>query len=171
MAFPSLLMKTFFRTSLYLVVLALAVAVADSSAAGPEVPKASSAVYDEKADGEKQIADALVAAKAEKKRVLLQFGANWCGWCVKLHKLFHDDAAIAAEVKAHYVVVAVDVNRGHNKAVDDRLGNPSHLGLPALVVLDAEGKKLHTQDSALLEEGSKHSPAKVLAFLKTWGGK
>lgn len=71
------------------------------------------------------------------------------------------------------MVVAVDVNRGHNKAVDDRLGNPSYLGLPALVVLDADGKKLHTQDSSELEQGSAHSPAKVLAFLKTWapGGK
>ena len=163
-------MKTFLRSALRVVVLSFAVGATDCVAAGPEVPKKSSAVYDESADGEKQIAEALAAAKPENKRVLLQFGANWCGWCVKLHKLFHDDAAIAAELKAHYVVVAVDVNGGHNKAVDDRLGNPSHLGLPALVVLDAEGKQLKTQDSSALEQGSGHSQAKVLAFLKKWGG-
>jgi thiol:disulfide interchange protein len=171
---PPYFMKMFCRSALCLVAVFLFVTVIESRAAGPEVPKTSSAVYDEGADGEKQIAEALAAAKPEGKRVLLQFGANWCGWCVKLHKLFHDDAAIAAELKAHYVVVAVDVNRGHNKAVDTRLGNPSYLGLPALVVLDAEGKQLKTQDSSELEQGSGHSQAKVLAFLKTWapgGGK
>lgn len=73
-------------------VLIFAVAVVGSSAAGVEAPKTTASVYDEKLDGEKQIAEALAAAKPEKKRVLLQFGANWCGWCVKLHKLFHDDA-------------------------------------------------------------------------------
>jgi thiol:disulfide interchange protein len=136
---------------------------------GQEVPKTGFTGYDEKADGAQQITDALAAAKAGNKRVLLQFGANWCGWCRKLHALYRDDAAVSAELKAHYVVVFVDVNKGHNKAVDDRYGNPSYLGLPALVVLDADGKPLKTQDSTELEEGGGHSQKKVLAFLKTWG--
>ena len=38
-------------------------------------------IYDKSADGAKQIADALAMAKKENQRVLLQFGANWCGWC------------------------------------------------------------------------------------------
>src|SRR5258706_13055503 len=67
---------------------------ADTSAK-PSVP----AIYDETADGAKQIADALVVARKENKRVLLQFGANWCGWCHKLHKLCQSDAAIAAKLK------------------------------------------------------------------------
>ena len=44
-------------------------------------------IYDESLDGSGQIADALTIAKKENKRVLLQFGANWCGWCHKLHAL------------------------------------------------------------------------------------
>ena len=57
---------------------------------GADAPSktARPAIYDEKADGAKQIADALVVAKKENKRVLLQFGANWCGWCHRLHGLF-----------------------------------------------------------------------------------
>ena len=34
-------------------------------------------LYDTAADGNKQVADALKAAKAENKRVILKFGANW----------------------------------------------------------------------------------------------
>jgi thiol:disulfide interchange protein len=147
------------------------VGIACCLAAGPDFPKATFKGYDERADGTQQIAQALAAAKPENKRVLLQFGANWCGFCRKLHALFHDSPAIAAELKAHYVVVYVDVNGGHNKAVDDRYGNPTNLGLPALVVLDADGKPLTTQSSEEFEQGSGHSQTKVLAFLKTWAGR
>jgi thiol:disulfide interchange protein len=150
-------------------ILLFAASLAPALAAGPEMPKEiTSALYDEKADGGKQIAEALAAAHPGNKRVLLTFGANWCGWCRRLHALFHDDPAIAAELQAHYVVVLVDVNGEHNKAIDARYGSPSDLGLPALVVLNAKGQALKSQDSTEFEEGSRHSPAKVLAFLKTW---
>src|SRR5436190_20325379 len=76
------------------------------------------AIYDESADGGKQISAALAIAKKENKRVLLQFGANWCGWCHKLHKLFHSDSEISAALNKAYVVVLVDVNKGHNDEIN-----------------------------------------------------
>jgi thiol:disulfide interchange protein len=164
-------MKTPFILALPLLALLLNFGLPASRAAGPDAPKAVYTSYDEKADGAQQIAEALAAAQPGHKRVLLQFGANWCGWCRKLHGLYHDDPAIAAELKAHYVVVFVDVNGGHNKAIDARYGNPSNLGLPALVVLDATGRQLTTQDSSALEEGNHHSQPKVLAFLQKWAAK
>jgi thiol:disulfide interchange protein len=129
------------------------------------------AIYDESADGGKQITDALAQAKKENKRVLLQFGANWCGWCHKLHKLCETDAGIAAKLKEAYVVVLVDVNKGHNEETNKRYNNPTRFGLPVLVVLDEDGKALTTQDTGKLEEGDHHSPAKELAFLNEWSGK
>jgi hypothetical protein len=47
-------------------------------------------------------------------------------------------------------------------------GNPTRLGLPVLVVLDADGRQLTTQSTGDLEKGNAHDPAKVLAFLKKW---
>lgn len=47
----------------------------------------------------------------------------------------------------------------------------SYGGVPFLVVLDADGKYLLTQHTAVLEEGDHHSPQKVLAFLKEWAPK
>jgi thiol-disulfide isomerase/thioredoxin len=125
-------------------------------------------IYDESADGSKQIADALAIATKEHKHVLLQFGANWCGWCYKLHNLFDTDKNIANELKGNYVVVMIDVNKGHNDVTDKMYGHPTRFGLPAIVVLAADGKQLTTQDTGKLEEGDHHSPDKVLAFLKEW---
>jgi len=127
-------------------------------------------IYDESLDGSKQIAEAQVIAKKDHKRILLQFGANWCGWCHKLHKLFGSDKAISAELKADYVVVLVDVNKDHNKDLLTKY-RAQALGLPCIAILDLDGKHLTTKNTAELEEGDHHSPTKVLTFLKEWAPK
>jgi thioredoxin-related protein len=128
-------------------------------------------IYDESADGSRQIADALMVAKKEGKNVLLQFGANWCIWCHRLHGLYESDKDIAEILKNNYVVVMVDVNKDHNKATDLKYGHPMSHGLPVIVILDADGKQLTTKNSGELEEGDHHSPVKVAAFLKEWAPK
>jgi thiol-disulfide isomerase/thioredoxin len=145
----------------------------DPAPAEPAKRMSRQAIYDNQADGNKQIAEALKKAKADNKRVLLMFGANWCGWCYKLHDLFAADAEIGKTLLYEYELVMIDVDRmadggKHNADVDERYGNPTKEGLPVLVVLDAEGKRLHVQETGSLEEGDKHDPAKVLAFLKQW---
>ena len=125
-------------------------------------------IYDESADGAQQIAAALSTAEKEHKQVLLQFGANWCIWCHRLHDLMAADAALHEELKAHYVVVLVDVNQGRNADTDAKYGHPTSMGLPALAVLDAGGNLLTIKDSGELEQGDHHDPQKVMAFLKQW---
>lgn len=129
------------------------------------------AIYNESLDGAAQISEALIIAKKENKRVLLQFGANWCGWCHKLHELFKKNAAIAAKLRTSYVVVLIDVNKGNNQATNSKYGNPTRNGLPVIVILDADGKQLTTQDTGALEEGANHDPQKVLKFLNEWAPK
>jgi thiol:disulfide interchange protein len=151
----------------------LSVLTAGASFAADQPAKPSRpAIYDRAADGNRQISEALKTAKAENKNVLLQFGANWCGWCHRLHDLFKADAEIAKTLKDYYVVVLIDVDqvegKPHNQDVVQRYGNPTRFGLPVLVVLDRDGKTLITQDTGKLEEGDHHDPKKVLGFLEKW---
>jgi thiol:disulfide interchange protein len=138
------------------------------NSAAAEPPKNSKVLYDTKADGNDQIKVALQKAQKENKNVILKFGANWCGWCHKLSSLFHDNTEISKVLEQNYIVVLIDVDAGHNADVVARYDNPTKHGLPVLVVLDKSGKKLHTQDTGLLEEGNHHDPAKVKAFLAKW---
>ena len=128
-------------------------------------------IYDETAEGKKQIAEALVIAKKEGKQVILQFGANWCGWCHRLHELFKADAGIAEKLASNYVVVLIDVNEEHNKDIDARYGYPTRQGLPVVVILNDDGKQLTTQDTRKLEAGDHYDPDKVKAFLEEWAAK
>jgi len=127
-------------------------------------------IYDESADGQKQLTQALEKAKKEDKIILLQFGANWCGWCHKLHKLFDTDQTIHSKLQKDYVIVMVDVNKGHNSDFAAKYGADKH-GLPCIVILDSSGKHLTTKDTGELEDGDHHSPEKVLAFLNQWSPK
>ena len=68
-----------------LVALFLAAAPAAQEKPASQEPKA---IYDTQADGRTQIDAALKLAKRDHKRVLVMFGANWCGWCHRLHGVF-----------------------------------------------------------------------------------
>jgi len=151
-----------------LLIFCVLAAVPVSTRAG-DTPKGDQpAIYDESAHASQQIPDALVIAKRDNKHVLLQFGANWCIWCHRLHNLYGSDKNIAEELKRDYVVVMVDVNKDHNSDIDEKYHHPIRLGLPVIVILDSDGKQLTTEDSGNLEEGDHHSPEKVLSFLKQW---
>jgi thioredoxin-related protein len=139
--------------------------------AAPEYPEMGPDIYDTKADGKVQLADALKAAKAGHKNVVVVFGANWCIWCRRLHAAFQRPE-VAKELAAHFVVVEIDVNtrKGskRNADVDARYGNPIAQGVPVIVMLDANGKPLTTHSTDELEDGDGHSPKKILAFLAKW---
>ena len=125
-------------------------------------------IYDESADASQQISNALVLAKTENKRVLLQFGANWCVWCHVLHHLFDTNRAVRKRIQSNYIVVLVDVNIGHNESTVEKYGKPTQLGLPVIVILDSDGKQLVTQNVGEFGENAEYSPPKILAFLDKW---
>ena len=140
-----------------------------------EYPQQGSDIYNPGADGKAQIADALRAAKADGKHVLLDFGANWCPWCHKLHHVFTTNPEVKERLSRDYVLVYIDVNmrKGtkRNTDVNEKYGNPIKEGLPVLVVLDADDRLITTQETGALEDGDYHDPKKVAAFLDRWAPK
>jgi len=138
--------------------------------------KAEVAIYDESADAQKQIDAALAKAKKENRRVLIQWGGNWCGWCKLLHAKFQSDPEIRKELSYEYDVVNVNIGGpgkfDRNQDLVKKYGaeGMEKAGVPYLTVLDASGKPIVNHDTGSLEskeEGKQgHDAAKVLAFLK-----
>lgn len=133
--------------------------------------KARANIYDEKADGKAQIAAAVAKARKENKRVLVQWGGNWCGWCHLLHDFFKKDAKVARELLYEYEVVLVDIGQfDKNVELAKSLGAKFD-GVPYLTVLDADGKTLANQETGSLEKAkgdgeAGYVPERVLDFLK-----
>lgn len=142
----------------------------ESGAKAPEKPKRPP-IYDEAANAKEQIQSALAKAKEENRRVLIQWGGNWCGWCHHLHQLMKSDNEIARKLMYEYVVVLVDV--GHmdkNQELAKRYeADLEKNGVPFLTVLDAEENVLVNQETSILEREDKddpgHKPEAVLEFL------
>jgi thiol:disulfide interchange protein len=123
--------------------------------------------YDPKAKGSEQIAAAVATAKASNKRVLVQFGGNWCVFCEALDKLIEHTPELRA---LHDRYVAIHVDAGANPDLDDVYGKPYAHGFPVLLVLDGQGKLLHTQASTAFQSPTSvaHDPAGVKDFLAAW---
>ena len=126
-------------------------------------------IYNPQANAAAEIQQAVKTAKAQNKHVLLQIGGNWCSWCVKFHNLTTTDAQLDSALKANYVVLKVNHSKeNQNLEVLQQLEYPQRFGFPVFVVLNGEGKRLHTQNSAYLEEDKGYSKKKILEFLDNW---
>jgi thiol:disulfide interchange protein len=137
----------------------------------PDAEAISQAViYPDGAQAQQDIAAAVARAGKEKKRVLLDFGGNWCGDCKVLQFYFHTPANHSL-LEANYVVVPVNIGQyDENLDIAARYGIPLARGVPALAVLDSSGQLVYSQRNAEFEAMGKVDPAAVTAFLLQWKG-
>lgn len=133
-------------------------------------------VYDESLNPIEQIDRAVAKGEAEGKFVVCQVGGNWCPWCLRFADFISNDSTISKVIDDSFVYIHVNYNPRRadqasveqGKALMDRLANPARFGFPVFVVLDDNGKVLHTQDSSFLEEGQGYNKDKVLRFFRCW---
>jgi len=127
-------------------------------------------IYPDGAQAGTDIAAALAQAAREKKRVLLDFGGNWCGDCHVLEIYFHD-AANRNLLQANYVLVPVNIGRyDENLDIAAKYGVPVSKGVPALAVLEPSGQVVYSQRNGEFEAMRTLDSASVTAFLMQWKG-
>lgn len=126
--------------------------------------------YNEKEDAEQKIANIVKQAKAEHKNVILQAGGNWCIWCLRFNNFVQTTPELKEIVDANYRYYHLNYSPANkNQKVFAQYGNPGDkFGYPVFIVLDENGQQIHTQDSAVLEEGKGYSLEKVKAFFNEW---
>jgi thiol-disulfide isomerase/thioredoxin len=122
-------------------------------------------LFDPKSDATINIAAALKTANRDNKRVLVEFGANTCDSCRRLHDLFTKNAEISAAFHKAFVLVAVDSD-ANQKLVARFVPDERRHHLPFLALLDKEGKVLRIQGTDAIEDGQNIDIAKVKAFLQ-----
>ncbi len=122
-------------------------------------------LYSETADPTADIAAALAQARREHKRILLDFGGNWCGDC-QLLDIYYRQSPNAEILAKNYIVVHVNI--GHmDKNVDiaKKYSVPITKGVPALAILDSHGNLLYSEREKEFEHTS---PEAITAFLNRW---
>jgi len=126
-------------------------------------------LYEPTLDGMKQLNEAISQAKNSGKHVLVQYGGNWCPWCIKFDAFCKADTAISKVISTNYIPVKLNYSpENKNDASNEFLGNPTRFGFPVFIIIDGKGKILHIQDSGLLEEGKGYNQEKVIRFFSSW---
>jgi thiol:disulfide interchange protein len=151
-------MKT---TKLLALAALLAFAAGTARSAGREI-------YPDPSQAKADLAAALKTAAATHKRVLLDFGGNWCPDCQVLDLYFHD-AKNRPILEANFVLV--DINIGHMDANLDIAAQyqvPLHKGVPALAVLSEKGTLLYSQKGGEFEDMRHLESSALTSFLIQW---
>jgi len=125
-------------------------------------------LYPADADARVEIKEAEEKAAKEHQRILLVFGANWCYDCHVLDLAFHrPDFALAM---AGYEVVHVDIGPDGKKNAElaKEFQVPLDKGIPALAVLEGDGKLVVSQKNGEFEDARSLTPEALLEFLNKW---
>jgi len=114
------------------------------------------------------LAAALKVAAAQHRRVILDFGGNWCPDCHVLDSYLHD-AANQPILDSSFVVVRINIGeRDRNLDLAKRYKIPLNKGVPALAVLDRHGKLLYSQKSGEFEAMRHMQSSSVTEWLLRW---
>jgi len=106
-------------------------------------------------------------AGREHKRILLIFGGNWCYDCHVLDFALRETDA-APIVQRSFIVVHVDIGEGKlNPDLVSLYQIPLSRGVPALAVLDSDGKPLYSAHGEF-EKARSMDPDDLIAFLNKW---
>ena len=136
-------------------------------AAGTARP-ATRDIYPDPGQAKVDLAAGLKTAAATHKRVLLDFGGNWCGDCQVLDIYFHDPANRPI-LDANFVLVHINIGMvDANLDIAKKYGVPLEKGVPALAVLSENGKLLYSQKGGEFEAMRRMQSSSVTSFLVQW---
>jgi thioredoxin 1 len=128
----------------------------------------SKVIYAPGGDAHAEIKHALQLAAKGHKRVLVVFGANWCYDCHVLDLAFQRQD-VAGVLQRNFEIVHVDVGEGDkNQDLMADYQVPMKRGIPAIAVLDSNGKLLYSQKGGEFEKARALAPEDVLQFLNKW---
>jgi thioredoxin 1 len=125
-------------------------------------------LYPASADAKKEIADAIRVATETHKRVLVVFGGNWCYDCHVLDEAFHSPE-ISPAIEKSFEVAHVDIGKmDKNLDIAKQYDVPLDRGVPAIAVLESDGKLLFSQKRGEFEAARSMAPEDILDFLNKW---
>lgn len=144
---------------------------ASSPAAPPTLPPGPAAPvqapYDTEADAHAQVEAAFATARATGRKVLLDFGGNWCLDCRMLAGVLAVPA-VQSWTDQHFVTVMIDIGRRtKNLDIAQKYGVPI-VGVPAVGVFTADGTLLNPGGVEALADARSWLPQAVVDLLASW---
>jgi len=125
-------------------------------------------IYPAPAQAAADLSAALKSARETHKRIILDFGGNWCSDCHVLDIYIHDATNLSI-LQSNYLLVHINIGyHDQNEAIANRYQVVITKGVPVLVVLDEHGKLLFSQKTGVFEAVHGVQSSSVTDFLVHW---
>ena len=125
-------------------------------------------IYPDPSHAKADLAAAIKTAAESHKRVIVDFGGDWCGDCQVLDIYFHN-AENRPILESNFVLVHINIGRmDENLDIAEQYGIPVTLGVPALAVLSDRGKLLYGQRGGEFKSMRRMQSSEVTKFLVQW---
>jgi beta-lactamase regulating signal transducer with metallopeptidase domain len=126
-------------------------------------------VYDPFADPAADLEAGFKLARDTNKRVLIEFGANWCPSCRVLGAVLKENAEVSTAMKKDFVLVFINTESDSGRQLQEKyVPKRQQDSIPHLAVLDPSGKVLKNDDTKAFEVDDDYSVPKLKAFLAEW---
>jgi thioredoxin 1 len=125
-------------------------------------------IYPDPSQARADLSAALKTALQTHKRILIDFGGNWCGDCQVLDIYMHNAENLRI-LENNYVLVHINI--GHmdeNVDIANEYQVPLTRGVPAIAVLSDKGKLLYSQRGGEFESMRHMESSAVTTFLVQW---
>lgn len=127
--------------------------------------------FNPKANPKDDLQTAIVRATKENKRIVLDVGGEWCGWCREMDNFLIRNIELNQLKNDNYVWLKVNFSE-ENENKEFLAAYPAIKGYPHLFVLDKDGKFLYSKDTSELEDGVKsYNLQKYTDFLNEYAPK
>lgn len=131
-------------------------------------------IYPAAAQAKADLAAALNSASQSHKRILLDFGVNWCRDCQALDRYFHDAKNLPI-VESSFIHVRINTENGKandcinaNQDLANQFSIPLNKGVPALAVLSDKGELIYSQRNGEFEDMRHLKSSDLTDFLLRW---
>lgn len=122
-------------------------------------------------DAFKDLLIAKARANLDNKNILIEMGADWCDCCHRLDEFITARPELNLLRSHRFVHVRVFVGESEDNYAKILDILPPFDEIPYFFVFSADGRLLHVQSTAPLEEGQSYNYEKVWEFLSLWGDK
>ncbi|MEO6588208.1 MAG: DUF255 domain-containing protein [Pyrinomonadaceae bacterium] len=136
-----------------------------TSAAKSQITKAEREKFDPLKNPAEDLQSAIVKANNENKRIILDVGGEWCGWCRLMDNYLMKNAELGKLRNENYVWVKINMSE-ENENKEFLSKYPEATGYPHLYVLEKDGTLLKSKDTSELEQGESYDLQKFTGFLK-----
>lgn len=123
--------------------------------------------FDPTRNAEADLQAAIDRAQKENKRIILDVGGEWCGWCRLMDNYLIKNVELGKMRDENFVWVKINMSE-ENENKEFLAKYPEIKGYPHLFVLEKDGTLLKSKDTSELEDGKSYNLQKFTDFLNEW---